>query len=296
MAETKAAFRRRVGRLARVLAATATQSAGTSTTGTAVALLDTFPGDDDMNNCVVYDVTQAEWRRVSDWVATTFTYTVNRAFTATTATHAIEVYKGFTPSDIDNALQLALTEVYPYLCALIEDTSLTVSSQVYTYAIPSTIREMTRMLGCKVEAIIITTGTGHPVQDIPRWDARKTRTAAGVEAHTLQLFNLSGLVGNVLRLTGIGHLTFPATDATSIPLNEDGLTLLAYKTAEILWRNALESDGTDIQRAEAKAQQYKALYDAYKDVFGDMLKPVKVNDLTFGGFGPLALAQNADPA
>lgn len=296
MSETKAAFRRRVGRLTRTLAATATQSAGSTTTGTAAALLDYFPFADDMNNCAVYDLTQSEWRRVSDWDATTFTYTANRAFTATTTTHAIEVYKGFTPADLDEALQQALTEVYPYIAAMIEDESITVAQQVYTYTIPATIRELTRMLGGKVEVRVVSAGTGFPFQEIPRWDVRKTRSAAGVEAHKLQLFNLSGLVGEVLRLTGLGHLTFPTTDATLIPLDEDGLQLLAYKTSEILWRNSLEADGTDIQRAEAKAQQFRQLYDQYKDVFGDILKPSRLNDPSFGGFGPLALAQNAEPS
>ena len=249
-----------------------------------------------MNNHVVYDQTQAEWRRVSDWTVSTFTYTVNRAFTLTTTTHVIEVYRGFTPDDIDNALQQAMTEVYPYLAALNEDESLTVTNQVYTYTIPATIREMTRMLGAKVEVIVVTTGTGFPVQEIPRWSARKTRTAAGAEAHKLQLYNLSGLVGRTLRLTGIGFLTFPATDATALPLNEDGLMLLAYKTAEILYRDSLENDGTDIQRAEAKAAQYRKLYDDYKDLFGDILQPARLNDLSYAGFGSLELAQNAEPS
>ena len=297
MAETKAAFRRRVGRMLRILV-TATATSGGGSSFVAASLLDHFPTDDDMVDAAIYSATQSTWRRCSAWVASTFTGTVNRTFPIAIGTDALEVYNTFNPDELDAALQDALTEAYPYLATQVVNTSLIGVVSQYEYTIPSTITDLNRMLGGKVEAEVDTAVSTYPYQEVRGWTTRDTRMGNASGAHTLIIppAEMPG-VGNTIRLTGLGVLPYPSTDATSIPLSEEALRLLAYKVCEVIWRDyAPQATGRDRDYASSQAQKYAAQYDRYKDMFGIWLEPTAMQNMNLTSGLDLALARFAEPA
>ena len=293
MAETKAAFRRRLGRLLHILRTATTSGTGTTTSFIAVSLTDFYPSDDTLNGAAVYDVTGAEWRTVTDWVGASGTGTVNRAYTASQASgRAIEVYEQFTPTDLDDAMQQAFAEVYPYIVGRLVDTSITVSASTYSYTIPSTIRDLERMRGGRVQWEVNTAVSTEPYGDIEHWEVRESGSTK-----TLQLFDISGKVGKTIRLIGWGTLTYPSTDATSIDLEDDTLQLLAYKCAEIAWRTGPSLTGRDAEFAQKMSAYYHALYEAQKDSWGVKMAPTPMEspDGTRLADAPLAY-YHSDPS
>lgn len=297
MAETKAAFRRRIGNMLGILTATTATSNGAAdfTTVVSTNLLDNFPNDEDATGAVIYRVLDATWRRIASWTAgNTATATMSRAFATplVASAEAIELYTNFTPDVIDNALKLALTECYPYIAAEVVDTSLSIVANQFEYTIPTTIRDLNQTNGATVEFQINTSITTFPYQRLSNW---KVRTAAG--AHTLVLPIPLPPIGRTLRLCGLGILSYPATDTTSIPLLEDNLQLVAYKTAEILYRqtNAASPDDTFNQ---TQAAMYNKLFEDFKDRFGTIVPSGVFNNssdqLTYR-YGDLA-EFNSDPS
>jgi hypothetical protein len=293
MSETKAAFRRRLARLLVILHTGTTSEAGTTLSVVCLPLIDHYSEDDSMNGSSIYDVTGTEWRRVSSWLASSGTAAVNRAFTASQASgRAIEVYEQFTPDELDDALRMALDEAYPYVAEEIVDTSLTGIASQYEYTVPNTIRDLSRMRGGKVQYEIDTAVTTFPYADIDYWDVRP---ASG--SQTLVLPNAGFYVGRTLRLTGWGAPTYPATDATLLPLPADNLTLLAFKAAQIAWRSGPGLSGRDEEFARAMSSHYEKLFEANKDLWGVKMVPSPMAPVGTFPYGELPLAYiHRDPS
>lgn len=272
MAETKAAFRRRVGRILQILRTGTTSGTGTTTTFIAIALTDYYPADDSLNGASVYDVAASEWRRVTDWVASTGTGTVNRAYTNSQASaRSIEVYEQFTPQDVDDAILMAMTESYPYVATRVVNESLVGIANQYEYTVPSTIRDLERTRGGRVQWQINTATTTFPYADAEHWDVRTSGSA-----QTLTLPDANAMTGRTIRLIGWGVPSFPATDATSIDLEEDVLQLLAFKVAEIAWRTGPRLTGRDAEFAQAMSSYYGQKFDEHKDTWGVKMVPGKL--------------------
>ena len=268
MAETKAAFRLRVGlKLGTVFELTAT-TGGSTTTAVITELVDEFPNSGDLNEAALYDTVATEWRRVNDWDATTTIVTVSRAFTNSTNSRVFELYILYTPSQIDRAFRQALAEAYPYIAANKVDETLSVAdANDYEHTLPAGIRDLNAFLGGSVWSQINDTSE-FPFRRVLNWSVR---TVDGVR--TLVLGALDGLVGKTLRLIGLGNLTFPATDATSIPLNEAELELLATKVCEVIWRPSATEAATDRQFMQDRSQFWGQKYDELKDILGTTIPP-----------------------
>jgi hypothetical protein len=273
MAETKSAFRRRVGRLMNILHSAVTSGTGDFDTVVALTLTDFYPSDDALNSAAIYDVAGAEWRVVTDWLASTGTATVNRNFTATQASgRSIDVFEQFNPDQLDDALRMALDEAYPYIATRVVDTSLTGITGQYEYTIPATIRDLNRMLGGRVQVEADTSISTFPYWNINHWEVRES----GGASKTLLLQEIAGFVGRTIRLIGLGVPTFPSTDVTSVDLESDTLQLLAYKAAEILYRSGARSPGRDAEFSEMLSKKYGQMFEDKKDVWGVPLKPTSL--------------------
>lgn len=296
MAETKAVFRRRIGRLLRILVRT-TASGGSANTFIAESLLDFFPADDDLDGFNIYDVGESNWRRIEGWDASVFTGTVSRDFTNDiTNNDVLEIYSTFNPDEIDDALEDALDEVYPYIAQTIEDTSLSGGTSTYEFTIPSTIRDLSRMYGGSASYQINTNQATYPYQSLIGWTVRDNRGAGG--NYTLVVPPGEQVpTDRTIRLVGLAPVGYPATDAASIILESDTLRLLSWKVAEILWRDyAPQADGRDLAHANQRSQTYAGLYERAKDQMGQVLDPSNIRDVSFGTFIDLPLARNAEPS
>lgn len=295
MAETKAAFRRRVGRLLHTYH-TGTTTAGTASTtvGFVLPWVDIFPGDDVIVGQFVYDTAAFESRRVSAWNSTTGRYTVSRAFTnSQDSGRTIEIFEQFSPQDIDDALQQALDEVYPYIVSRVVDTSLTVIAEQYEYTVPTTIRDLERLRGGRVQWQVNSGVSTFPYDDFEHWEVRES----GGASKTLLLHNIAGRVGRTIRLIGWGNLTFPATDTTSIDLEPDTLQLLAFKVAEICWRTGPSLTGRDADVADRNSARWAALYMANRDSWGVRMAPTTLESPLGAPYVEPPLAYyHADPA
>lgn len=269
MAETKAQFRARLGRLLQVYRSSTLSSSGTTTTFICLPLTDYYPANDSLNGASVYDTAASEWRRVTDWVAATGTATVNRAYSNSQASaRTIEIYEQFTPDDLDDALRQALTEAYPYVATRVVDTSLTGVSGQYEYTVPTTIRDLERMRGGRVQWQVNTAIATFPYADASHWEVRTSGTT-----QTLVLPDANAMAGRTIRLIGWGIPTYPSTDATSITLEEDVLQLLAYKAAEIAWRTGPRATGRDAEFAGLMSNSFATRFKERQDQWGVRMVP-----------------------
>lgn len=271
MSESKAAFRRRLGRLLNVLTVSETSDAGTTTTLIAESLLDTYSADGTMAGAAVYDLGGSEWRLVEDWAAATAEATFTRAFSTSMASgRDIEVYEQFTPEHLDNALRMALDEAYAYIVIDIVDESNEVEEDVYEYPIPDNIRDFSHMAGSRVSVSF-----NEDVDTFPRIELTDWTVRTDGESQTLVLPSVSGLIGRTLRLVAKGVPTFPSADSSLIPLRSDTLQLLAFKSAEIAWRTGPRLTGKDAEFAAAQEIKWAARFDEKKDEWGTALYPAK---------------------
>ena len=198
MSETKAAFRRRLGRLLHVMRTATTSATGTTTSFTAISLTDVYGANNSLNGVSAYDTAASEWRRVTVWLGTTGVATVNRAYTNSQANgRSLEIYEQFTPDDLDDALRMALVEAYEYLPSPTVDTSLTVVANQYEYTVPTTVRDLERSRGGRVQWQQNTAVSTFPYVDYDHWEIR----LSGV-TKTLIIPYISGSVGRIIRLIG----------------------------------------------------------------------------------------------
>lgn len=294
MAETKAAFRARLGRLLTIYRSSTLEAGGSTTQFVCMPLTDVYGVDSALNGASVYDVAAAEWRRVTAWIASTGTGTVNRAYTnSQAAARVIEVYEQFTPQDLDDALRMACVEAYPYITALVVDsTTLTVIANTYEYAVPATILDLDRMRGGHVEWQVNTAITTFPYAEFSHWSVRTNGAT-----RTLVLDDIYGKTARKIRLTGWGIQSFPSTDATSIALDDDSLQLLAFKAAEIAWRTGPRLTGRDADFAAAMSKGFHDRFEEMKDTWGVKLEMGKLQNPNDYPFVDRPLAYNhADPS
>jgi len=284
MAESAAVFRLRIGRLTNSAQTFTTSSAGDAggVTLVSTALLDHFIGNDMGVGRYFYHTTADEWRRATDFDLSTSKVTVSRTFTTDPVANSVafEMYRNFNPDEIDNAVTAALEESYPYIATKVVDETLTGVADTYTYTIPSNILELNRLMGAKVSFVINTGTASYPYRRVNRWIVRGT---------TLQIFELIP-AGRTIRLEGTDvALLSEINDVTT-------LRLLAYKTAEILYRAAAQPTNEDHVFAAAQAEKFETLFDAKKDVWGILVDTSQLDDLRIGVSGGGEIAENNTPS
>ena len=258
MAESREAFRQRVGQLTGTVFTVLTTSAGVGDGQViSLALLDFFPANNLLNNAAIYVTTLAEWRLIKDWDSSTGTADMVRDYGSNVGSaQSVDVFVGFNVETYNNALRTALIEAYPDICQVVVDESITVAdSNDFEHALPAAIRDLNPLLGGQVWSQINTTPE-FPFRRVLHWEVRET---AGVK--TLVLADLSGLVGDTLRLVGVQAVTYPSTETTAIPLNDYELELLAYKTAEILYRPTARDATADRQFIQERSDFFRARFD-----------------------------------
>ena len=210
----------------------------------------------------------SEWRRITDYNTSTFTATVNRAYSGTVdSADEVDIFASFNPDQLKRALNAARDEAYPYIAQKIVDESLTTGSGVdrFTYTIPSTIRDLNPLSGGKVSVEWNETYTSYPYMPITKWDVRENG-----ETRTLQIMQ-DIPISRTLRLEGIGLLTELSDEDDTVPLFGDSLRLYLYKAAEIMWRSAPSLGNTDRAFYEAQEARFRGLFDAHKDQYGVMV-------------------------
>lgn len=274
MAESKGAFRRRLGRLLTILTEATTTADGDTSTIICDDLADFFTSDDTLDGSAIYDVDAEEWRVVDSWIAATATATMLRAFSnSMVAGRDIEVYEQFTPRDLDNALKMALDEAYSYIVIKLVDESNVVEADTYEYPVPDVFRDFSRMAGCKV-----TWSPNEDIETYPRVEIPDWTTRYNGESMVLVLPTIQGLIGKTLRLEGPGVPGFPSSDGSLLPFRSDTLQLLAFKAAEVAWRTGPGLSGKDAEFAQNQEIKWATKFEEKRDAWGTDLYPTRFPD------------------
>jgi hypothetical protein len=129
-----------------------TGTADTNATTTIIvdAAIGNFPNDT-FNFCQVAIVSGSLWgqrRWISDFVTTTGTITVDAAFaSAISAGIAYEIHRMFSADDKDAALNQAIRDGGKYWWRVVQDTSLTLASNTYSYSLATLAVPVNRNIG-----------------------------------------------------------------------------------------------------------------------------------------------------
>ena len=295
MATTKAAFRLRCARRAGLVSTLLTTSAGDAGGNTFVmaGLLDIFPVA--LTELWVFEPTSGEQRRIVNYDPPEGIAFVNRPFSAQVGSAAtLYLFRRFAPADYDEALRTAVEDVYPYLSQIIVDTSVETVANQYEYTIPSTIVDLERMMGGKVEMEADTGNATSPYLELRLWDTRRVITTAS-STYTLGIDPRELTATRTLRITGLGMLAYPSTDATNIPLDAPQINLLTEATLYNLYAQAQGAPQGDTAKAAEREMYYRALYDSHKDVWGITLEPTDLKPAVSGMSIDLPLAYNSTP-
>jgi len=291
MSTTKAAFRLATAQRVGLVSTFTTTSAGDSGGNTFIALglQDVFP--DELTDMWVMDINGVERVIVNYDVAEGIAF-VNRPFSAQVASGVtLYIYRRFAPSDFDNALRLALDDVYPYLAQLLVDTSVETVAGTYEYTVPTTIRDLERMMGGLVEIEVNTVEATYPYRELRMWDTRRSTTA-----YTLTLNPREFVAERTLRITGLAPLPFPSTEATAMLLDSPQTTLLQYATLYNLYSTAQGAPKGDKTAAAQMEAKYRALYDQNKDVWGLILRASDLKSNDTGTSDGMPFAYYATPS
>lgn len=294
MAESKANFRRRVARNDASLLQVTTSANGAADGTTLIAdeLVDYAHGENSLQRALVTRVNTGgdiEIRRISEWTVSTATLTVSRAFSEQVSSgEAIDIYRKFAPAEIDNALRVALTEVYPDIAQLVVDETLVTVADQYEYALPAAIFDLDRSFGGRVLIEIDPDVATFPYEEVLNWSIRQSG-----ETKTLLLpsFVKAGLT---IRLIGLAPLTFPATEATTLPAPNTTLDLLSYKVLSLLYRRGIQTAGEDREFLLTFSDRYEQLYQTYVSRWGQTLYPSTIDLSNFSQRRPLITRPTVD--
>lgn len=272
-----------------------TTSAGDTNGNTFVSteLLDRFPTS--LSELWVYEPGNAEARRVVHYDEPEGIAFVNRPFSAQVGGGTqLYIFRRFSPDEFDEALRIAVEECYPYLSQVIVDTSLTTAADTYEYTVPSSIHDLERMYGGKVEIEANTGDADYPYLELRHWDTRRVYGAS--PSYKLLIHPSELMPGRTLRVFGLAPLTYPATDATTIPLDPPQINLLAYLTLANLYAIQQGAPAGDSNASAGLEAKFRAMYEQKRDEWGITLDPTDLRPPTGGVQRDLPIAYNADPS
>lgn len=202
-------------------------------------------------------------RYITDWVQSTSTFTLDRAVTSTVTADGYEVHREFRYADKNDAINAAIRASGFRWCQRIEDTSLTLDIDTYTYSLGSLASPLNPELGLD-EVLYDTniTGTGYPYEIISPsfWEVRWSGATP-----TLQFLERPPIDNETVRLVYRIRPSQLSTDASTLtPDDESFYQYVCAKATAILFRgralNEPESDWAN------KAQQMEQLAESFFDL------------------------------
>lgn len=249
--------RRSLGKLLRIHTQVTTTSAGNAgkTTFVATGLSDYFPAAADIIGLYAHNQVAGEWRRVTAYNTTTFTATVNRAFTAqVNSSVVIDLYAVWDVTRLDQALGEACSETYPDLMNTLIDESLTTIAETYEYTQPAAILDLHREWGAKVWYKTASSIATFPYEEVHGWSVR--------DDEGVRKIVIPGILpaSRTIRLRGFAPYTVPSTDTATFPLTDHQIRMLLYKAAAILYLGESNENAQDRNFTREQAQLFEAKY------------------------------------
>jgi hypothetical protein len=263
MAFTRKTIRQRIGS-AEFCADTFVSSA--TSTGTTTTLIDTSLKQPDdyfiSSEIITLEGLSVGARYVTDWVQSTSTFTVDRVWAgASVSGDDYEVHTVFSYSDKNDAIVAAQRSAAMRWPRRIEDTSLTLAVNTYTYSLGSLTVPMDPDLG--IDRILYDTGasgTGVPyaVLDDDLWEIRQSSTTYTLQVHDIPRAATMRLVYRV-------RPTVVSDDTTSVvPDSTAYFNYICAKSTAILFRaRALVEPTADW---DAKADRMEGMAESYFDL------------------------------
>ncbi len=220
--------------------------------------------DDKLNNgevVITSGAADSDIRVVADWANGTGTLTPDRAFSAQIAAAVTyEYHRQFSATRKNEAIREAMELAAARWPRKIEDTSLTLTSQQYTYSLATLTVPVDPELGLeKVEYDSGGTGTGVPYVPLGSWALRNNDGVL-----TLQLAHLP-TTGKTMRLT-YRVLPTPLTDdTTTLKPADDRFEnyIVAKATALIFEKAAVDADENERGKYTGKMNWANQLADGY---------------------------------
>lgn len=167
-------------------------------------------------------VADAQNRRISDWARTTNLFTIYGTFgTTLDGNELYEAWRYVSPTDADQAIYRAIRNVRPFLFQNLSNASLTITGGTYTVTVPAAF------LNWGVHRVeVLDPGTGTPIFSVTEFRYRGDGTTLELPAYVVDSY-----AGYTLRLSGIGELTEPTTDAGTVESDYPELHMLVLGAA-----------------------------------------------------------------
>lgn len=219
-------------------------------------------------------------RRITNWTQSTGTLTPDRNFTAAVSSgDTYEIHRVFAADDKDDAISEAIRESDRRFCRIIEDTSVSLSTNTWGYSISSLAIPIDRLHGIdRVEYALGGSGTLPPFQTLkPDW--WNIRDNNGVL--TLQL----GRLPQSIQLPCVARLTYRVRPSTltsdTSALDPDDTAFVEYicmTAAGLLFnRKAQLGDEREGEANEEEAMEFQTRAERWLQPTGALpiMSPVK---------------------
>jgi hypothetical protein len=219
-------------------------------------------------------------RYITDWDQSTSTFTLDRALPAAVASAVqYEVHRFAHPHDKNNAVNEAIRAAAKRWTRKIEDASLSLDSDTFTYSLASLAVEVDPSLG--IDDVLFdtgATGTGFPYQDIhPSF--RLMRNNAGVL--TLQILSTIPRDAATLRLLyRVRPAQLQSDTDLLLPQDESFYNYVAAKATAILFRQRALSEPESAYAERAETMELFA--ESFFDLDRPQTQPKAVRNVLLG--------------
>ena len=201
--------------------------------------------------------------QVTTFVKTNGVFTLSPAIASVGSGVSFEVTKRWTPDEYRDAINNAITTVYPFLHRTIVSTALRTTLDKFEYTIPQDIRVLSSV---QLESGNNLTSTDSRTRGQPWGDEPFTPVRNGMVT-TIE-FRRQPTEDRRMRITGIGTLSQLNADSDYVEVTAPQTELLVYLACHYLWK-LLPADAaaTDIDRGEQMSDYFMALYMKDRDTF-----------------------------
>lgn len=200
---------------------------GTLTSATTTTAADSLRHDpDDFWNegwLRIYSPTaDIQSRRISDWARSSNQWTVYGTFgTTLDGNESYEAWRGVSPTEADQAIFRAIRNARPFVFQNLSNASVSITGGTYTITVPAAF------LDWGVHRIeVLEPGTGTPLFAMPGWRYRGDGTTLELPAWVVDNYG-----GYTLRISGIGELSEPSTDAGTVESDYPELHIIVLGAA-----------------------------------------------------------------
>lgn len=252
---------------------------GTATGGSTATATVTNPRftrwrDDYFNNQFFNNTTNGNWTVVTDWAVSTGTgtFTLSPAITSVTNGDNIEVSRRWTPEEYRDAINWAITALYPTFNRSIVNTGLRTDTNIYQFDVPHDIRAVTSV---EIESWANNSSEdaatrGHPWVDVP---FRIIRDGLRQKIEIERNYSPD----RRLRIMGTGTLSQLYNDTDYVELIDPDIDIVVYYAAFHLYRGLPnDASSSDIDRYENLAKHYWGLAENTKDQYARGRQPMRL--------------------